>query len=269
MANSPSGESMLDRIIRVLSAFDADRPLLSVAAIANRANVPLPTCYRLVNQMVTADLLRKDSGGNISLGMRLWELASRSSPARDLRVAAMPFLDDVQSIFRQHTQLAVLDGDEVLVLERLSSRNSVVNQATIAGRMPTHQVSLGLSMLAFQPPAQIAAYVSRHPEVEKINYPGAAGLRSTLATIRQRGYAQLDGMLDHDTAGAAVPVFASVTGRDRTRVIASIGVVVPIDFEQRSAVVPVLLAASRGLTRALSVPEHEPASVTPDWHKTT
>ncbi len=249
---------MLDRIIRILSAFDAERPLLSVATIAKRADIPLPTCYRLVNQMAEADLLRKDQAGNISLGMRLWELASRSSPARDLRVAAMPFLDDVQSIFRQHTQLAVLDGDEVLVLERLSSRNSVVNQATIAGRMPTHQVSLGLSMLAFQSQAYLADYLSRHPEVEQINYPGSGDLRATLAAIRQRGYAQLDGMIDHDTAGAAVPVFAAVTGRERNKVIASIGVVVPIDFEQRGALVPVLLAASRGLTRALSAPDPEP-----------
>ena len=257
MANSPSGDSMLERIIRILSAFDADRSLLSVASLASRAEIPLATCYRLVNQMCAADLLRKDADGNISLGMRLWELASRSSPARDLRVAAMPFLDDVQAVFRQHTQLAVLDGDEVLVLERLSSRNSVVNQATIAGRMPIHQVSLGLSMLAFQPSAVIDAYVQQHPEAGNITYSNTGNLRSTLAAIRQRGYAQLDGVIDYDTAGAAVPVFAALTGRERSKVIASIGVVVPIDFEQRAALVPVLLAASRGLTRAISAPEPE------------
>lgn len=257
MANSPSGDSMLERIIRILSAFDAHRPLLSMSALANRADIPLATCYRLVNQMCDAHLLRKDADGNIGPGMRLWELASRSSPARDLRAAAMPFLDDVQAVFRQHTQLAVLDGDEVLVLERLSSRNSVVNQATIAGRMPLHQVSLGLSMLAFQPQAAIDAYLQQHPEAADISYTNTGNLRTTLATIRQRGYAQLDGMVDHDTAGAAVPVFAALTGRDRSKVIASIGVVVPIDFEQRGALVPVLLAASRGLTRALSAPEPE------------
>ena len=67
MANSPSGDSMLERIIRILSAFDAHRPLLSVAALANRADIPLATCYRLVNQMCDAQLLRKDADGNLSL----------------------------------------------------------------------------------------------------------------------------------------------------------------------------------------------------------
>ena len=219
---------MLERIIRILSAFESERPTLSVATLANRAEVPVPTCYRLVNQMIQAQLLRKDESGNIGLGMRLWELASRSSPALDLRKAAMPFLDDVQSVFRQHTQLSVIEGDEVLVLERLSSRNSVVNLAHIASRMPIH------------------------PEAADYTYPETGNINSTLANVRQHGYAQLEGLIDEDTTGAAVPVFAALDGRDRKKVIAAIGVVVPRNFEQRNALIPVLLAASRGLTRSIS-----------------
>ena len=60
----------------------------------------------------------------------------------------------------------------------------------------------------------------------------------------------LDGMLDDGTTGAAVPVFDKPSGRHRVA-IAAISVVIPDDFEQRSAVIPVLMAASRGLTRAL------------------
>lgn len=243
---------MLERIIRILSAFESERPTLSVATLANRAEVPVPTCYRLVNQMIQAQLLRKDESGNIGLGMRLWELASRSSPALDLRKAAMPFLDDVQSVFRQHTQLSVIEGDEVLVLERLSSRNSVVNQAHIASRMPIHTLSMGLAMLAFSPQSFIDAYLEQHPEAADYTYPETGNINSTLANVRQHGYAQLEGLIDEDTTGAAVPVFAALDGRDRKKVIAAIGVVVPRNFEQRNALIPVLLAASRGLTRSIS-----------------
>ena len=44
--------------------------------------------------------------------------------------------------------------------------------------------------------------------------------------------------------------FDKPSGRHRVA-IAAISVVIPDDFEQRSAVIPVLMAASRGLTRAL------------------
>ncbi|WP_423826037.1 IclR family transcriptional regulator domain-containing protein, partial [Salmonella enterica] len=64
---------------------------------------------------------------------------------------AMPFLVDVQSVLRQHTQLAVLDDDGVLVLARLSSQGAVVNQADVAGRLPPFTTALGLVLLTHAP----------------------------------------------------------------------------------------------------------------------
>lgn len=243
-------DTVLDRVLRMLSAFDARRRRLPVAELSHLANIPLATTYRLIGQLTKEDILTRYSDGTVGLGMRLWELAARSSPALSLRTAAMPFLDDVQAIFRQHTQLSVLDDHEVLIVERLSSRNSVVNQATVATRMPIHTVSMGLVQLAFQPSHIIDEYFALYPEAHQMIYPGTGEITNTLTNIRREGYAMLDGMLDDGTTGAAVPVFDKPTGRNRVA-IAAISVVIPDDFEQRSAVIPVLMAASRGLTRAL------------------
>src|SRR5690625_2816674 len=244
-----SGDTVLDRVLRILSAFDARRRQLSVADLAHVTDIPLATAYRLVSKLSAEDILTRYPDGTIGLGMRLWELAARSSPAVSLRTAAMPFLDDVQAIFRQHTQLSVLDDNEVLVVERLSSRNSVVNQATVATRMPIHTVSMGLAQLAFQPAHVVDQYFAVHPNAAKTRYP-TGDMTTTLAKIRRDGFAMLDGLIDDGTTGAAVPVFDKPTGRNRVA-IAAISVVIPDDFEQRSAVVPVLMAASRGLARAL------------------
>jgi len=259
MANSSSGETILDRVLRILSAFDAQRRQLPVAELARLADIPLATTYRLVGQLAAEDILTRYPDGTIGLGIRLWELAARSSPAVSLRTAAMPFLDDVQSIFRQHTQLSVLESHELLVVERLSSRHSVVNQATVATRMPVHTVSMGLVQLAFQPQYVIDDYFVQFPEAAEVSYPGTGNMTDTLNKIRRDGFAMLDGMLDDGTTGAAVPVFDKPTGRNRTA-IAAISVVIPQDFEQRSAVVPVLMAASRGLTRALHLVAEPPDS---------
>ena len=246
----PVKDTVLDRVLRILSAFDARRRHLSVAELSQLAHIPLASTYRLVGQLAQEDILTRYPDGTVGLGMRLWELAARSSPALSLRTAAMPFLDDVQAIFRQHTQLSVLDDHEVLVVERLSSRRSVVNQATVATRMPIHTVSMGLVQLAFQPQHVIDGYFAAYPEAAKITYPTTGSITKTLAKIQRDGFIMLDGMLDDGTTGAAVPVFDKPSGRHRVA-IAAISVVIPDDFEQRSAVVPVLMAASRGLTRAL------------------
>src|SRR5699024_3140852 len=151
----------------------------------------------------------------------------------------MPFLDDVQAIFRQHTQLSVLDDNEVLVVERLSSRNSVVNQATVATRMPIHTVSMGLAQLAFQPAHVLDEHFRAPPLAAYMTYPSPGHIAETWAQVRREGFAMLDGMLDDGTAGAAVPVYNTLRGKNRTAT-AAISVVIPENFEQRAAVIPVL-----------------------------
>src|SRR5699024_3127910 len=144
--------------------------------------------YRLVTELKAEDILTRYANGTFGLGMRLWELAARSSPTLSLRTAAMPFLDDVQAIFRQHSQLSILYDQEYLVVVRLSSRNSVVNQATVATRMPVHTVSMGLVQLAFQPAHIISEYFTAHPRAASMSYPGTGDINATLSEIRKTGY---------------------------------------------------------------------------------
>src|SRR5919199_4879925 len=84
----------------------------------------------------------------------MWELAQRASPTLSLREAAMPFLEDLHAVIGHHVQLGVLDGDEVLFVERISAPNAVVNYTRIAGRLSMHASSSGLVLLAHAPAEQ-------------------------------------------------------------------------------------------------------------------
>lgn len=241
---------MLDRLVRVLGAFDETKSSLSISTLARRAEVPLPTAYRLAADLVRHGLLSRDANGQVRPGLRLWELANRSSPAVDLRQAAIPFMEDVQSVVRQHTQLAILRDDEVLVIERLSSRGSVVNQAQIAGRMPVHRTSLGMVLLAHSPNHVQESYLSRHPDAVASVDAVSFDFRRHLAQIRLRGYAAFDGRVDADTTGIAVPVLNRLGTAQ-----AALGVVVPLGFENFQSVVPALMTAARGIARTIGEPQ--------------
>ena len=86
----------------------------------------------------------------------MWELASRASPTRSLRDAAMPFLEDLHAVVGHHAELAVLDGGDVLFLERLSARDAVINYSRIAGRLPLHISSSGHVLMAYGPSELLA-----------------------------------------------------------------------------------------------------------------
>ncbi|GHD06657.1 IclR family transcriptional regulator [Zhihengliuella salsuginis] len=242
MANSRSGDKLLDRMVRILESFTAEEPRLTVAEIAARAQLPAATAYRLVDDLAGQGFVVRE-GGAVRLGMRLWELANRASATRDLRQLALPYLEDLNQLLRQHTQLSVLHEDEVLILERLSRPGAAVNQAHVAGRLPVHQTSMGMVLLAFAPAHVQSGYLSRH---ERAVADLHGDFRRTLAEIRHRGWATFDGFLDDTTTGAAAPVL------DRAgHAVAALGVVIPRGSDALPAVSMALMTAARGVSRDL------------------
>lgn len=234
---------MLDRLVRILDAFDAQNPTLTVNALSRRADVPRATTYRLLDEMVSHGLLARDADGQVRLGLRLWELANRSASTLDLRQAALPFMEDINQLVGQNTQLAVLHEDDVLVIERLSRPGSVVNQANVAGRMPVHLTSMGMALLAFSPTHVLEGYLQRHGKIMHTHHPR---LRHELADIRRTGFATFDGFIDEETTGAAVPILDT-----QGYALAVLSVVVPRGSDTLPAAAMALRTAARGISRAL------------------
>lgn len=244
MANSASGDSVVDRVVRVIEAFPEGASSLQLTELADRAGLPLSSAHRLVRQLSGHGLLELGAGGNVRLGLRLWELVNRNSPTLALRQAAMPFMEDIQQVLNQNVNLAVLEGWEALFVERLSRRGSVANRARVAGRMPVHITSAGLALMAHQSRDLQAEYLEQfHDPAGKVT---SDVVRHLLAEVAQLGYAQLAGVVDPDTWGIAVPV---MNGRRRT--VAALGVVVPLAEMRLQALVPALQTAARGIGRQL------------------
>ncbi|MBW4095905.1 MAG: IclR family transcriptional regulator [Acidobacteria bacterium] len=251
MANSRSGDSMLDRVVRILSSFDVATHALTVMELAARAGLPRASAYRLVDELATHGILAKEPDGKVRLGLHLWELANRSNAALDLKRVAMPFMEDVHAVVRQDTQLAVLHQDEVLILERFSRPGSAINKAAVAGRMQVHATSMGMVLLAFAPPHVSEGYLSRHRDAVVAWHPH---FRGELAEIRRNGFAAFDGLIDDETTGAAVPVL----DRHNTAV-AALSVVLPRNSDVLRPTVMALRTAARGISRSLGEGSSEAA----------
>lgn len=246
MARGSEGRSVLHRVVSVLEAFPRDRPTLTVGQLARRAGLPSATAYRIVAELVDLGLLERVEG-EVCVGVRLWEIASRAPRALGLREAAMPFLEDLQAVTRQHVQIGVLEGMEVLFIERLSARQSVVNFTVIGGRLPLYASSSGLVLLAHAG-TELLEQVLARPRTPFTDATPVEErrLRQVLAGVRKREYAACPGFLHPDAMGIAVPVRDSAGA-----VVAAMGVVVPVHGASVSAHVMGLRTASAGITRAL------------------
>lgn len=246
VANSTSGESMTARLVRVLEAFTPTRTTLTAAEIGRAAGLPSSTAHRIVSELVEAGLLEQDEDRRVRIGMRLWELATRSSHALLLRQAALPFMEQVQARVREHTQLAILDQDEPLFLERLSHPDAGANITRVAGRLPLHASSSGLVLLAFGDRAlQERVLAGRLRAFTRSTPTDPAVLRRMLDGVRKAGHAVTPGFLDEDSTGLAVPV------RDEAgRTVAALSVVLPRDAPTAFALAE-LHRAARAIEEAM------------------
>jgi DNA-binding IclR family transcriptional regulator len=248
VARGSKGESVLHRHLRILEAFDAWHPFLTLSEIADAAGLPRSSTHRLIGELEREGMLERLPDRTYRLGVRLWEFASRTPGAVGLREIARPWLEAVHARVRQHTQLGVLSGHDVLFIDRMSTPDAVVNATLIGGRIPLHASSSGLVLLAHADPRLIS-------EVEGAEFRAytehtirtAAQLRAALDRVRTDGYAVGEGYIHPESRGIAVPVVGP-----GGEVYAAMGVVVPNDGGSPLPYVNLLRRAAAGVARDLA-----------------
>lgn len=247
MARGSAGESALHKHLRVMNAFDARHPFRTLTEISRVTGLPPSTVHRLAAELMGEGLLERMPDRSYRLGVRLWELASRTPGALGLRELARPWLAAVHQRVRQHAQLGVLSGGDVLFIERMSARDAVINATLIGGRMPAYASSSGLVLLAFADESTLEAVIANGIELMTpygIETPSA--LRQWVARVRADGFAVTDGFVHPDSRGIAVPV----RGPHGTT-LASMSVVVPNDGSPFLPYVEILQWAAAQTTKAL------------------
>lgn len=225
MAHRSAGQPALTRQLALLDAFDHDHPFLTLSEMARRAGLDVSSAHRAALTLTAHGLLERHDGRQYRLGLRLFELATRVPGALGLREAAMPTLEHLHRHIGHHVQLGVLAGLEVLFIERLSARDSVVNITEIGGRLPLHLSSSGLVLLAYADSAVVNAVLgSPLRPVTAASIADRGRLERELEAIRRNGGIVADGFIHPDARGIAVPLYG-VSGT----VVAALAAIVPAD----------------------------------------
>jgi DNA-binding IclR family transcriptional regulator len=247
MARQSNGVSAISRVVLVLDTFSFEAPFLSLSEIAERAGIPMSSAHRIVTELVEHGLLERMPDRSYRVGNRLWEMGSRTPGALGLREIALPYLHAIQSRVRQHTQLLVRSGLDVLVIERLSSRDAVVNASIVGGRTPMQHSSSGIVLLANADEDLVSKIVDRGlSPITDSSLRTAEQLRDAVERARRDGYAISEGWIFEESRGIAVPIRGS-----QDVVVGTVGVVVPNDHSAIDDLVRLLRLAAEGISDAL------------------
>jgi DNA-binding IclR family transcriptional regulator len=242
----PVGEPVIDRAFRLLTAFDQDHRRLTLSALSRRSGIPLTTTKRLAEQLVAVGGLERDDARRYVIGLRLYEVASLAPRGLGLREIAMPYVEDLFVVTREHVQLAVLEGSHAVLVERRSRPGAVEVEYRVGGELPVLNTALGLALLAYLPEDELAQVLAActHPD-DLVAARKPEAVEQALAVVRETGVATIN----RRTPLPIVAVAAPIRGRQET-VVAALSIVVPSGADPRPYE-PAVRTAARGISRAL------------------
>jgi len=248
------GEPVLDRAFRILAAFEPGQRSLSLAALSRRAGLPKPTALRLARKLVQWGALERAASGEYVVGLRLLEIASLAPRGHGLRAAALPYLEDLHHATGQHVLLAVRDGHEAVLIERLSARDAGRVMYRVGGRMPLHSTGVGLVLLAHAPvavqDAVLGGDLARQPAEGRAGAggpAGGAGLRALLAAVRRDGVAVVS-----RPAPESVTSVAALVRDAGGAPVAALSVVAPSGRVDAAGARAAVVAVARAVSRAVA-----------------
>lgn len=178
---SSTPTAVIDRIALVLDAFDGPGRL-TLAQIVRRTGLPRSSAHRMLERLVQLRWLRR-SGRDYELGMRLVELGSLAVHQDRLVRAASPLLGELHRATGLVIHLAVLDGPDVVYLEKIGDQRIPTR---VGGRQPAHCTAVGKAILAYGDPG---AEVDLRARKTKYSIANSSQLAIELAKVRAHGIA--------------------------------------------------------------------------------
>jgi len=254
---SEPGRTVSSRLLEVLFAFTTDHPRLSVADLTRMTAMPRATVRRLVLELVSVGALQHDDTGHYTVGLRLWQLGTLAPLTEPLRTLAQPFIEDLYTALQQHVQLAVLEGQEAVIIERLSAPDALPLASQVGGHMPLHCTGVGKVLLSHADQELIDKVLGgplRRYTARTVVDP--AELRSQIAACRRTGTAVVRGEFTDDAESIATRIMDG-----EGRVVAALSVVVRAGSAKHHAILPSVVTSGLAMSRTLGWrPAHRPAA---------
>lgn len=226
---------------QMLREFGKGDTQLGVSELARRVGVGKSTAHRVVWTLVQEELLEKvEDTGLFRLTSTMRNLGVNAETALSLHQAATGPLDQLRSITGHTLHVAILDGTDVLYVERRESPGALAVFHRVGGRNAAHVTSTGKLLLAFLDPEEQARVIGSMRLTRKTPHTitSRTAFLAELASIRRQGYSENVFESELGMVSVAAPI------RGRTgRVVAALSVAGKVENGEPDAV--------RKLTRPL------------------
>lgn len=252
-ADSPDYVQSLHRGLAVIRVFDSEHTSLTLSEVAARAGLSRAVVRRLLMTLEYLGYARRQ-GRQFSLTARMLELGFSYLSSLTVASLAQPFMEEAAREIDESCSLAVLDGHDIVYVQRVAVRKVMAITLGIGARLPAFCTSMGRVLLAALEESALERWLQvLQPEAfTRFTLLDRAELRAVLARARAQGYAYVEQELQEGLCSLAVPV------RDaRGATIAALNAGMPFRVGARAhalkKVLPALQRGARAIERSLGV----------------
>jgi DNA-binding IclR family transcriptional regulator len=159
MGNSPAAEegvAAVERALSIVSAFDEDSPILTLAELASRTGLYKSTTSRLLVSLRRCGFIERDHVGRYRIGPQAWRVGSLFAVDLTLEKILRPIMDELSAATREsvsyYVPLPETKPAMRMCVLRVDPMRRIRDNFHVGNRLPMDVGAGGLVIRAFVPP---------------------------------------------------------------------------------------------------------------------
>jgi DNA-binding IclR family transcriptional regulator len=198
----------VDRSARILKALAGGPRRLGVSQLADQLGLSRPTVHGLLQTLQAHGFVEQDRDSDkYQLGAGLLHLGNSYLDHNELRARSIVHAERLAQSSGEAVRVGVLHGPSVVVVHHVFRPDAVFQVLEVGAQLPAHASALGKAMLAWAP-FTVVEQLTAEPLPRLTNRTlGAAGLRTELDEVREKGLARERDEAVIGESSVAAPIF--------------------------------------------------------------
>jgi IclR family transcriptional regulator, pca regulon regulatory protein len=199
--------------LRVIEAFDAGSPRLTITDVAALTNLERATARRCLLTLARNGYAQYD-GKFFWLTPKVLRLGFAYLSSTPLPRLVQPYLEELAQETDESCSASTLDGAEIVYIARASQRRVMSIGLGVGSRLPAYCSSMGRVLLAARPEKERSALLAALPRTAKTprTLTGLEALLAEIDKVARDGFAVVDQELEVGLRSIAVPL-VDVSGK--------------------------------------------------------
>lgn len=244
----------VERALSIIEALSRSGEM-GITDLSRELDLGKPTVYRLISTLRVLGYVVQTTSDKYRLTLKVFEISSKVVNRLGVRNLAYPYMEQLAVLTNETINLAMLDGGEVVFLERIDSREPLSKGLEVGTRFPAYCSALGLALLAHSDPPKVDKLLEQmEREGRIIKYTDNTLidldlLRKELQKVKAQGYAFDDERYLPGIRGIAAPILNNVG-----KILAAISIAGPkgrLTGEVVAGFVPIVIRTAKAISSRL------------------